>query len=208
MNEAIYKAHYSSKLPNDFMQSCNRRYGEGGILEITTEIISKLNPCKDRFDNFKTHYPNFNSDLVEFIKLEEISYNDKIWVITRLFSVEQNRSLAFKCAYSVLPIYENKYTEKKELRITLEAYMQDRSEENRVKLKNVASAATTAAAYAADAYAAAYAAYAAAFAVAYVTYAAYAAAAAAVDAATYAANRKIQQELNLTFAVEVSREGL
>ena len=34
---------------------------------INETVISKLNPCKDRFDNFLEKYPDFSGNLDEFL---------------------------------------------------------------------------------------------------------------------------------------------
>ena len=181
-------------------------------MKISTEIIKSLNPCLRRFNNYVEHYSDFNGTLEDFVMLENITYLDKIWVITELFTKEQNVKFAIKCASSVLNIFEERYPKDKRPRQALEAA------ENYLISTDTAAAAD--AAYAAAAYDAAYAAaaYAAATYAAAAADAAYAAAyaatyaAAAADtvyaAATYAAyaNPKSQQELNLIFAVEVANE--
>ena len=185
-------------------------------MKISTEIIKSLNPCLRRFNNYVEHYSDFNGTLEDFVMLENITYLDKIWVITKLFTKEQNVKFAIKCASSVLNIFEERYPKDKRPRQALEAaenYLISTDTDTAA----AADAAYAAAAYAAAAYAAAAAdtAYAAATYAAAAAYAAYAAAyaatyaaAAAAYAATYAAyaNPKSQQELNLIFAVEVANE--
>ena len=183
-------------------------------MQITTELIKSFKPCADRFNNFKSNYPNYNNKLEDFLSLDKISFNDKIWVSVRLMTDEQKITYALKCAESVLHIYE-KLNNDGVLRKELNAYMLERTEENRTKLKIAANAAANAAyadaaAHAAYASAAANAAYASAYADAAAhanTAAAYAAYAAdAADAAyanTAAAARETQEALNLLFVVEV-----
>jgi len=180
-------------------------------MKISTEIIKSLNPCLRRFNNYVEHYSDFNGTLEDFVMLENITYLDKIWVITELFTKEQNVKFAIKCASSVLNIFEKQYPGNKKPRRALEA-----AENYLISTDTAAAdAAYAAAAYAAAAYAAAAAdtAYAAATYAAAAADAAYAAAYAATYAAadaayaaTYAAyaNPKSQQELNLIFAVEVA----
>jgi len=79
-------------------------------MKINVETIAKMKPCTDRFDkNFLAHYPKFDSDLEEFLSLDKITYNDKIWVAKRLLNKNQLVHFAILCAQSVLTIYENKY---------------------------------------------------------------------------------------------------
>lgn len=78
-------------------------------MRINTKTIKMLNPCESRFNNYLNYYKNFDSDLLDFILLENITYNDKVWVVTRLFTKEQNVKWSLLCASKVLEIFENKY---------------------------------------------------------------------------------------------------
>lgn len=53
-------------------------------MRITMEMIEEMNPCVDRLNNFKTHYPNFDGSLAEFVVLDKISEWDKVWVCRHL----------------------------------------------------------------------------------------------------------------------------
>ena len=172
---------------------------------VNAETIAKLNPCKNRFDNYLEHYKYFQGSLEEFTKLDKITYSDKIWVIVRLFTKEQNVGWSIKCAESVLHIFESKYPEDKRPRLAIEAaknYLLNPSAAAHAAY-DAAYDAARAAAHAAAHGAAHGAAHAAARA------AAYAAARAAAYAAAYAARaaaERHQEELNLKFAVEVVNE--
>jgi len=52
-------------------------------ITVNKDVISALNPCKSRFDNYLKHYANFNGDVLEFIDLKKITSNDKLWVLFR-----------------------------------------------------------------------------------------------------------------------------
>ena len=78
-------------------------------MKINKEIIQKLNPCDDRFNNYVNHYGKSNFTLEDFIVFENITYSDKVWVVTRLFTKEQNIKWSILCASKVLSIFENKY---------------------------------------------------------------------------------------------------
>jgi len=54
------------------------------MTQINTKIIKKLKPCKDRFDNWIEHYDSFQGSLIDFLHLEKITPQDKIWVAVRL----------------------------------------------------------------------------------------------------------------------------
>ena len=173
---------------------------------INTKTIAKLKPCTASFDNWKTVSEPRDYSLREFITLNTITYNDKMWLVTRLFTVVQNVAWAALCANSVKHL--DNYWSKRAT--TYAAY----------------AAAT---AYDADTavvdttYAATYATYATAYAAAYAAAIAYATAVADADtvvadatavadaaatavAAAYAAAtaaKKNQQNKNLNFMLEV-----
>lgn len=126
-------------------------------MKINAEIIGKLNPCKNRFDNFKEQYPEFDGSLSDFVALDNITYSDKIWVAVRLLSKNQLVKWSLMCVESTKHIFNTKYPENKALD-NLFDYMnslsdfENLSEEQKNKLKELRYAA------AAYAYAAAYAA--------------------------------------------------
>jgi len=67
-------------------------------IRVNTKIISKLNPCKDRLDNWKQHYSDFDSDIVKFLKLDQITFSDKLWVALKLVPRVLIEVFAFDCA--------------------------------------------------------------------------------------------------------------
>lgn len=75
---------------------------------VTTNKVKNLNPCNDRFNNFTKKYPNYSGTLREFLKLDKITYDDKVWVFTRLLDKDTLVKWAIKCAESVKYIYDNK----------------------------------------------------------------------------------------------------
>ena len=186
-------------------------------MRISTKKIKDLGPCEDRLGNYMTYYENFDGSLEDFIMLEELSYEDKVWVFVRLATPEQNVRWSLLCTSKVLSIFEEKYPYDKRPRQALEAV---EAWLNSTKENADASDAASDAAYASDAaayaasdaasdaaYAAAYAARAAARAASDAAYAAaYAARAAtraAARAAAFAADaRKDEEDVNLLMMVE------
>jgi hypothetical protein len=131
-------------------------------IRINTKTLEKLNPCRDRLDNWKTHYSKFDGDITEFLLLDKISHQDKLWVCKKLVPMETLVIFAIDCSFSA----------------TYAAYAAYAADTDAA-----AAYAATYVAYA-DAYAAADAAYTAAYVAAGDAYATYAAG----DAyATYAA---------------------
>jgi hypothetical protein len=131
-------------------------------MQINKEILKNLNPCLDRYKNYLENYPNFDGSFDEFLDLENITYNDKIWVAQRVLNTNQLIHFGLLCAESVLHIFEEKYPEDKRPRNCIEYLMKiddfsnltDEQKEEILKHKNAASSASSAA-YAA-AYASAY----------------------------------------------------
>jgi hypothetical protein len=156
-------------------------------MKINKEIIEAMRPCSNRFENYLKYYQDFDSTLEKFLNLENITFNDKMWVTMRLLSHKQLVEISCRIAESVLYIYENKYPNDDRPRKAIAAARAGNADATR--------AAAAAAAYAADA--AAYAAYAA-------VYAAYA----AVYAAYAADENKINQEkLTYKIILEVLNEN-
>ena len=158
-------------------------------IQINTKKLKELKPCADRFKNSLKHYREFCGSFNEFLDLDKITYDDKVFVIKKLVPKEVLVKWAILCAESVLHFFERKFPNDKRPRDCI-AYLktEEKNIEKLINHKKSAYAATaTAAAYTAT-YAATAAAYAATYAAAHAsTYAATAAAHAAAHAATYAA---------------------
>ena len=54
-------------------------------IRINKDVIAAFNPCKGRFDNYLRHYADFDADILEFLDLDKISAQDKVWVVVRIF---------------------------------------------------------------------------------------------------------------------------
>ena len=87
---------------------------------ITVDKIAEHNPCEDRFDNFKKEYPNYSGSLEDFLNLDRITYDDKVWVCVRLLRKNVLVHWSIKCAESVLHNFESKYPDDKRVRQCLE----------------------------------------------------------------------------------------
>jgi hypothetical protein len=199
-------------------------------MRINTKTLKAFSACRSGLDNFIKHYPDFDGAFEEVLSLDNIPYDDKIWLGQKVLNRNQLIQFAILCADSVFNIYESKYPKETGIKKCLE-YMKtivdfdNLTATQRKKLiafKNCAykariGAYDAAAAYAAGTAYAAGAAY-AEDAAAYAAGTAYAADAAyAEDAAAYAANaasttasiynaglKKEQQNLNLEFLKMVS----
>ena len=159
---------------------------------INKDVIKKLNPCSDRFNNYLSHYNSFNSSVDDFLDLPNITYSDKIWVATKLLNRNQLVHFGLLCAESVLNIFEDKNPSDKRVRDCIEylktikdfSNLTPNEKEKIQTATNAANAAANAANAATSATSAAYDAY----------------AANAANAATSAAYARNQQEnLNLEY---------
>jgi len=171
-------------------------------MQITIENVQALNPCRSRFENFTKEYPGFDGSHPMFLSLEKITYSDKVWVMTRLMSHEQNSLWAAACAESVLHLTREQ--DRGACRAAIDAVRKyingkiTRDELIAVIQGNAADYATDAAVNTAAA-AAANTAYAAAANTAYAANATYAVAAAAVAAV----DKEKQQQICLDLMMEI-----
>ena len=80
---------------------------------INKEFLTKFSPCTKRFSNYLSNYPDFNSSFDDFLDLDKITYEDKIWVAKKVLNKNQMVHFGLLCAESVLDIFEAKYPEDK-----------------------------------------------------------------------------------------------
>ena len=59
-------------------------------MKFNIKILKDLNPCEDGIYNFIEKYPNFDGTLIQALQLEDIPYDDKIWVATRIVNHKIN----------------------------------------------------------------------------------------------------------------------
>jgi hypothetical protein len=160
---------------------------------INKNVIEKLKPCNDRWQNYLKHYGDRSFSHRQFMGLKHITHADKLWVAFQLLPKEKAVLAAADIAESVLHIYENAYPNDSRPRKAIEAA--------RSGDRKAASAAAIAAACNAS-----YAAYAASYAA---INAAYDCATAATWAADYAAiaadDRKKQEKLIRTIILKYWR---
>jgi hypothetical protein len=90
-------------------------------MKINLELISKLEPCKDRLDNYVNFYGNKDFTPAQFMGLKNITQNDKMWVTMRLIPKDKLRLVAADIAETVLHIYESQYPNDSRPRKAIEA---------------------------------------------------------------------------------------
>lgn len=72
-------------------------------MKINLDYIKKFNPCKSGVETFiKAGYENFNGSIIDFIKLDKISFSDIKWVLfhekQKLLSDNLMREFALLCS--------------------------------------------------------------------------------------------------------------
>ena len=71
-------------------------------MRINTAMILELRPCQSRLDNYLQYYAQFDGTIEDFIKLPDITHQDKLWVILRLIPRFELEVFAIDCAVSVI----------------------------------------------------------------------------------------------------------
>lgn len=89
-------------------------------MKVNHEIILSFNPCKSSYDNFKNKYPNFNGTLEKLLMLEDIPYDDKIWLACKMLNEKTLQQWSVECSYMVLDNFERLFPEDKRVRDCLE----------------------------------------------------------------------------------------
>jgi len=67
-------------------------------IKVNSDIIKSLTPCEDRLVNYLNHYNKLNFDILEFLALDKITTEDKVWVSVRLMPKELVAAFAVDCA--------------------------------------------------------------------------------------------------------------
>ena len=69
-------------------------------IKINLEVIKALKPCEDRLDDYMSKFSGFEGSLVDFLSLEGLLAEDKIWVSLRLIPRDELEIFAIDCAFS------------------------------------------------------------------------------------------------------------
>jgi hypothetical protein len=77
--------------------------------KITIKHIKSFKPCKSGIDSFEAKYPKFNDTLAVLLRLDEVSYNHKIWLACKIVGIKTLRQWSVECAEMVLSNYERVY---------------------------------------------------------------------------------------------------
>jgi len=69
-------------------------------VKINAKIISDLKPCRDRHINWIEHYSDFDGDILDFLELDKITADDKVWVAVRVMPRLLVEVFAIDCSLS------------------------------------------------------------------------------------------------------------
>jgi hypothetical protein len=114
---------------------------------INKEYIKKFNPCDNRFYNYVDSYQDQDFSIIEFLRLDKITYDDKIWVWKRLATINEAALFGLKCVESILYIYEEKYPTDNRPRLALKSIKRYMVNPNAANANAAANAATNATNY-------------------------------------------------------------
>ena len=167
------------------------------MTKINLEYIKTFKPCQDGLDNYTKYHKEFEGSMTEFLSLEHIPYEDKVWLVVKVIDYKILQKWSVDCAESVLHIYEDKYPGDNRVRDCIETTKKYLVGECSIEEVDAAGAAAAAAAwsagYDADAADAADAAWAAA-------------AAGARSAADAASDKEEQKDINLSLLIALLQE--
>lgn len=76
---------------------------------INSETLRQLNPCSDRFNNWKKYYKHTNCTIIEFLSLDKITFNDKMWVLTQVLDSKILNEFRTRCLFRVVGYRESGY---------------------------------------------------------------------------------------------------
>ena len=85
-------------------------------MKITIDKIKEYNPCTAGIEKFESQYPNYNDSLESLLKLEDVSYGDKIWLVCKVVDVDILKQWSVDCAEFVVDNYNKEYP--KDTRVT------------------------------------------------------------------------------------------
>ena len=81
--------------------------------KVTIPIIKEFNPCQSGLNNLIKHYPKLDMLMSEFLALEQIPYDDKIWLTIILVDRSILKQWAVECAEQVLSNYNELFPKDK-----------------------------------------------------------------------------------------------
>jgi hypothetical protein len=88
---------------------------------INATYIRSFQPCQDGIENFEKHYPNWEGKIEDLLRLEDISYSHKVWLVVKVCSEATLKQWSVECAEHVLELYEGRYPGDMRVRECLEA---------------------------------------------------------------------------------------
>ena len=117
--------------------------------KINLEYIKTFDPCQDGLDNYIKYHKEFNGTMTEFLSLEHIPYEDKVWLLVKVIDYKILQQWSVDCAESVLHIYEDRYPGDNRVRDCIETTKKYLVGECSIEEVDAAGAAAAAAAWSA-----------------------------------------------------------
>ena len=74
-------------------------------MKITIDIIEKHNACEDGINKFKHQYPNYDDTLINLLSLEDVSYSDKVWLVSNVVGKDVLIQWSIECSEYVADSY-------------------------------------------------------------------------------------------------------
>lgn len=90
------------------------------IINKIIKKIAKKGGYEGLYENYEKKCKNKEYTLISFLKINELTYNEKLEIILNIVKKDKLLNWNIECAFSVLEIFEKKYTENKTLRNLLE----------------------------------------------------------------------------------------
>jgi len=76
-------------------------------MRINKEFLKSLEPCDNRYNNYLEHHSDFDGSFSDFLDLDGIHYEDKLWVTKKILNKNQAVNWSILCADSVVHVFEH-----------------------------------------------------------------------------------------------------
>ena len=77
--------------------------------KINVEFIKSFNPCRKGIVNFEKYHSNFNGSLEKLLKLDNIPYTDKIWLVAKIVNYKILQQWSLDCATFIVDNYNKEH---------------------------------------------------------------------------------------------------
>lgn len=112
-------------------------------MKINKDLIAKLNPCNDRFENYIKFYGDKEFTKAQFMGLKHLMHEHKICIASQLMKKEQLSHAIAAVVDSVAKLFEQKYPKNKKIAAAIhtvrivDRYCDDAAYENNAPLQDL-----------------------------------------------------------------------